>query len=72
MLIALYVMAGIFALLTVATIAASRDRLAAGIRGTVRYGVVGAAVVVPIAALVALLGVCIWAIVSGVIYMLNQ
>lgn len=70
-MIALYVMAGVFGLLMVATIALSRDRLATGIRGTVRYGVVGMALVVPVAALLAIVGLCIYAFVSGVLYMLD-
>jgi hypothetical protein len=72
MLIALFVMAGVFAILMAATIALSSDRLASGIRGTVRYGVVGAAIILPFAALLALFGVCIYAIIAGILYFQNM
>lgn len=68
MLIALYVMAGIFALLMVATIGLSRDRLSAGIRGTVRYGVVGAAMIAPLALVLALFGVCVYAVIQTALF----
>lgn len=71
MLIALIVMAAVFGLLMLATIALSTDRVAAGIRGTVRYGVVGTAMLLPILAAVALFGLCIYAVVAGVLYFLK-
>lgn len=71
-MIALYVMAGVFAVLMVATIALSSDRLAAGIRGTVRYGVLGAAIIAPVAAALALLGACIYAFVASVLFVLDK
>lgn len=72
MLIALYVMAGIFALLMVATIGLSRDRLSTGIRGTVRYGVVGAAMIVPLALVLALFGLCVYAVVQSALFFWTQ
>jgi hypothetical protein len=72
MLIALSVMAGVFAVLMTATIALSSDRLASGIRGTVRYGVVGATIILPIAALLALFGLCIYAVIAGALYFYNM
>jgi hypothetical protein len=72
MLIALFVMAGVFAILMAATIALSSDRLASGIRGTVRYGVVGAAIILPFAALLAIFGVCIYAVIAGALYFYNM
>jgi hypothetical protein len=72
MLIALFVMAGVFAILMAATIALSSDRLASGIRGTVRYGVVGAAIILPLAALLAIFGVCIYAVIAGALYFYNM
>jgi hypothetical protein len=71
MLIALIVMAGVFAALMVATIALSSDRLASGIRGTVRYGVVSAAIFLPFAALLALFGVCVYAVIASILYIYN-
>ncbi len=68
MLIALIVMAGVFAVLMVATIALSSDRLAGGIRGTVRYGVIGTAILLPLAAVLALFGLCIYAVVAGALF----
>lgn len=68
MLIALYVMAGIFALLMVVTIGLSSDRLAAGIRGTVRYGVVGTVLILPFALVLGLFSLCVYAIVQGALY----
>jgi hypothetical protein len=72
MLIALFVMAGVFAILMAATIALSSDQLASGIRGTVRYGVVGAAIILPFAALLAIFGVCIYAVIAGALYFYNM
>mgnify|MGYP006270067077 CR=1 FL=1 len=68
MLIALTVMAAAFGLLLLATLALSKDRLAAGIRGTVRYGVLGVAFFLPLLAVVALVAVCVYAFVAGVLY----
>jgi hypothetical protein len=72
MLTALIVMAGIFGVLLVATIALSKDRVAAGIRGTVRYGVLGTAVFLPFLAVAALFGLCIYAVVGGALYFYNM
>jgi hypothetical protein len=72
MLIALIVMAVVYAILMVATIALSSDRLASGIRGTVRYGVVGAVIILPFAALLALFGLCVYAIIAGALYFYNM
>jgi hypothetical protein len=72
MLTALIVMAGIFGVLMVATIALSQDRLAASIRGTVRYGVIGTAIILPFAALLALFGVCVYAVIAGALYFYNM
>ena len=69
---ALIVMAGIFGVLLVATIALSKDRVAAGIRGTVRYGVLGTAVFLPFLAVAALFGLCIYAVVAGALYFYNM
>ncbi len=68
MSIALYVMAGIFALLMVTTIALSNDQLSSGIKGTVRYGVVGTAILLPLAAVLALFGLCIYAVVARALF----
>lgn len=67
-MIAMYVMAGIFALLMVATIGLSSDRLSAGIRGTVRYGVVGATIILPFALVLTLFGLCVYAVVQGALF----
>jgi hypothetical protein len=72
MLTALIVMAGIFGVLMVTTIALSKDRLAAGIRGTVRYGVIGTTIILPFAALLALFGVCVYAVIAGALYFYNM
>ena len=72
MLIALIVMAAVFAVLMVATIAFSSDRLASGVRGTVRYGVVGAAIFLPFAALLAVFGMCVYAVIAGILYFYNM
>ena len=72
MLTALIVMAGIFGVLMLATIASSGDRLASGIRGTVRYGVVGAAIILPFAALLAVFGLCVYAVIAGALYFYNM
>ncbi len=72
MLTALIVMASIFGVLMVATIALSKDRVAAGIRGTVRYGVLGTAVFLPFLAVAALFGLCIYAVVAGALYFYNM
>lgn len=71
-MVALIVMAAVFGVLMVATIASSRDRLAAGIRGTVRYGVLGTAILLPFAAVLALFGLCIYAFVGGILYVLDM
>ena len=71
-MIALYVMAGVFAVLMVATIGLSHDRLATGIRGTVRYGVLGAVIVAPVAGALALVGACIYAFVASVLFVLDK
>jgi hypothetical protein len=71
MLTALIVMAAIFGVLMVATIALSKDRVAGGIRGTVRYGVLGTAVFLPILAVAALFGLCIYAVVAGALFFLD-
>ena len=71
-MIALFVMAGVFAVLMTATIALSSDRLASGIRGTVRYGVVGAAIILPFAALLALFVMCVYAVIAGALYFYNM
>jgi len=70
-LIALIVMAVVFAALMVATIALSSDRLAIGIRGTVRYGVLGTAMFLPFAALLALFGLSVYAFVALVVYIVG-
>jgi hypothetical protein len=72
MLTALIVMAGIFGVLMVATIASSKDWLAAGIRGTMRYGVLGTAMLLPFAAVLALVGLCVYGIVGGILYIYNM
>ncbi|MBN2099659.1 MAG: hypothetical protein JW753_08695 [Dehalococcoidia bacterium] len=72
MLIALIVMAVVYAILMVATIALSSDQLASGIRGTVRYGVVGAVIILPFALLLALFGLCVYAIIAGALYFYNM
>ncbi|HWR71220.1 MAG TPA: hypothetical protein VN415_09205 [Dehalococcoidia bacterium] len=72
MLIALIVMAVVFAVLMVATIALSSDPLAIGIRGTVRYGILGTAIFLPFAALLALFGGCIYAVIAGILYIYNM
>ena len=71
-MIALIVMAVVFGMLAVVTIALSSDRLAMGIKGTVRYGVVGATIILPFAAALALFGVCIWAVIAGMLYFYNM
>jgi hypothetical protein len=72
MLIALIVMAVVFAVLMVATIALSSDRLAVGIKGTVRYGVLGTAIFLPFAVLLALFGVCVYAVIACIVYIYNM
>jgi hypothetical protein len=72
MLTALIVMASIFGVLMVATVAVAKDRVAAGIRGTVRYGVLGTAAVLPFAAVLALVGLCVYGIVAGILYIYNM
>jgi hypothetical protein len=72
MLIALIVMAVVFAVLMVATLALSSDRLAVGIKGTVRYGVLGTAIFLPFAVLLALFGVCVYAVIACIVYIYNM
>jgi len=72
MLIALIVMAVVFAVLTVATIALSSDPLAIGIRGTVRYGIIGTAMFLPFAAALALFGLCVYAVIASILYIYNM
>ena len=71
-MIALIVMAVVFAVLMVATLALSSDRLAVGIKGTVRYGVLGTAIFLPFAALLAIFGGCIYAVIAGILYIYNM
>ena len=72
MIVALYVLAGVFAVLLVATMAFSSNWLAGTVRGTVRQGVLGALVVAPVAFVLAVFGVCIYAIVSSILYVLEM
>lgn len=72
MLIALIVMAVVFAVLMVATIALSSDRLAVGAKGAVRYGVLGTAVFLPFAVLLAVFGVCVYAVIAGALRFYNN
>jgi hypothetical protein len=72
MLIALIVMAVVFAVLMVATLALSSDRLAVGIKGTVRYGVLGTAIFLPFAVLLALFGLCVYAVIACIVYIYNM
>ena len=71
-MIALIVMAMVFAVLMVATLALSSDRLATGIRGTVRYGVLGTAMFLPFAAALALVGLCVYAVIASILYIYNM
>ncbi len=71
MTIALFVMAGVFATLLVATMALSDNWLAAGIRGTVRQGVLGVTFFAPAVVLLALFGVCIYAVVASILYVMD-
>jgi len=72
MIIVLYVMAGIFAALLLATLGFSSNWLATGIRGTVRQGVLGVTFFAPFAALLALFGVCVYAVIAGALYFYNM
>ena len=68
----LIVGAGIYVAVVLGTLAFSSNWLASGIRGTVRQGVLGVTFFVPVAALLALFGVCIYAVVASVLYIYNQ
>ena len=68
MTIFLYVLAGIYAVLLLGTLAFSGDRLATGIRGTVRQGILGVTFAMPFALVLGIFGVCVYAVVSTAIY----
>ena len=72
MTIALFVMAGVFAALLVATMALSDNWLATGVRGTVRQGVLGAVFIAPVALVVVTFGVCVYAVVASILYVLDM
>jgi hypothetical protein len=72
MMIFLIVGAGIYVAVVLGTLAFSGNWLASGIRGTVRQGVLGVTFFAPVAALLALFGVCIYAVVASVLYIYNQ
>jgi hypothetical protein len=68
MTIALYAIAAVFAALLLATLASSGNWLAAGIRGTVRQGVLGATFLVPVLLIVGLIGFATYGIVASILY----
>jgi len=72
MLIALIATAVVFAVLMVATIALSSDRLAVGVKGAVRYGILGTAIFLPFAVLLAVFGVCVYAVIAGALHFYNN
>jgi hypothetical protein len=72
MMVFLIVGAGIYVAVVLGTLAFSGNWLASGIRGTLRQGVLGVTFFVPVAALLALFGVCIYAVVASILYIYNQ
>jgi hypothetical protein len=68
----LIVGAGIYVAVVLGTLAFSSNWLATGIRGTVRQGVLGVTFFVPVAALLALFGVCVYAVIASILYIYNQ
>ena len=72
MMIALFVMAGVFLVLLVSTLAFSNNWLAGAVRGTVRQGVIGALIVAPVALVLTTFGVCIYAIIMSILYVMDM
>jgi hypothetical protein len=72
MMMFLIVGAGIYVAVMLGTLAFSSNWLATGIRGTVRQGVLGVTFFVPVAALLALFGVCVYAVIASILYIYNQ
>jgi hypothetical protein len=72
MMMFLIVGAGIYVAVMLGTLAFSSNWLATGIRGTVRQGVLGVTFFVPVAALLALFGVCVYAVIASTLYIYNQ
>ena len=67
----LIVGAGIYVAVVLGTLAFSGNWLATGIRGTVRQGVLGVVFVTPVALILAIFGVAVYAVVASLLSLLD-
>ena len=67
----LIVGAGIYVAVVLGTLAFSGNWLASGIRGTVRQGVLGVVFVTPVALILAIFGVAVYAVVASLMSLLD-
>lgn len=68
MMVVLIVGSGILAMALLTTVAFSGNWLASGIRETVRQGFLGVVLATPFALMLAVFGVCIYAIIASILY----
>ena len=67
----LIVGAGIYVAVVLGTLAFSSNWLASGIRGTVRQGVLGMVFVTPVALILAVFGVAVYAVIASILRLLD-